>query len=93
MEDAPRRPEDTREFVAMWQAVTDEHLAHKLATILEELMRRDPSTRAIGAEQCAVLAPHVLRALQVASSPGGGVHAAVQYLAGLVGGGGKGAGA
>lgn len=75
------RPEDTREFLTMWNAATEAHLAHRLTDILSELVRRNPQTALISRDQCAVLAPHVLRALHAASLPNATAEEGVRYLA------------
>ncbi|HET6577932.1 MAG TPA: hypothetical protein VFG66_06390 [Gemmatimonadales bacterium] len=80
MPDEPRSPENTREFVAMWNSATADHLAHKLSEILRQLARRQPNVSALDETQAAALSPLLIRALQVAASPEGGVHAAVQFL-------------
>jgi hypothetical protein len=80
MDETRRPPENTREFVAMWHAVTEEHLVHKLTAILRQLSREGAEGTELGEPQAARLAQHVVRALQVAGSPQGGVDAAVQYL-------------
>jgi hypothetical protein len=79
MDDTFRPPENTREFVAMWHAVTEEHLVSKLTVILQQLAKAE-SGGELSQAQAAELAPHLVRALQVAASPEGGVHAAMQYL-------------
>lgn len=81
MDDPQSHPANTREFMAMWNAVTAEHLTHKLAGVLADLARRAPEIPAIDAGQAEALAPLLVRAFQVASSPDGGPHAAVQFLA------------
>lgn len=78
---APKVPENTREFVAMWHTATSEHLAHKVCGVLQELSRRLPGGSAMEASQSGVLSPVLVRAFQVAASPEGGVHAAVHFLA------------
>lgn len=74
-------PKDTREFMAMWNTVTAEHLTHKLTGVLQELAPRVPNAPTLAEPQAEALAPILIRALQVAASPEGGVHAAVQFLA------------
>ena len=81
MDDAQSHPADTREFMAMWNAVTAEHLTHKLAGVLQELAHRAPGAPAMDAAGAETLAPLLVRAFQIASSPDGGPHAAVQFLA------------
>ena len=73
MDQEPRLPLDTKEFVANWQNIVEEHVAGDLAGAL----RRLGASRQGGAE---ALARHVTHALQVAASPTGSVQAAVHYL-------------
>jgi hypothetical protein len=73
MNQEPRRPRDTREFVAGWQHIVEEHVARDLAAALGRLGASRPG----GTE---ALARHVTHALQVAASPTGSVQAAVHYL-------------
>ena len=80
MDQPSGRPADTREFMAMWNAVTAEHLTHKLADALQELAQRVPNAPAFGAPEAEVMAPLLIHALQVAAAKEGGVHAAVQFL-------------
>ena len=79
--DEIRNPADTREFMAMWNSVTADHLSHKLAGVLQQLSGRLPDTSMLDEAQAGALSPLLVRALQVAASPEGGVHAAVQFLA------------
>lgn len=80
--DEPRRhPADTREFMAMWNAVTAEHLTHKLTSALQQLGERVPNAPALAETQAEALSPLLIHAFQVAAAPDGGVHAAVQFLA------------
>ena len=81
MEEPSSRPANTREFMAMWNAVTAEHLTVKLAAALQQLGERVPNAPAIGEAQAEALSPLLIHALQVAAAPEGGVHAAVQFLA------------
>ena len=74
-------PANTREFMAMWNAVTAEHLTHKLTGVLQQLGERTPNAPTFGDGQADAFSPLLIRALQVAASPEGGVHAAVQFLA------------
>jgi hypothetical protein len=74
-------PANTREFMAMWNAVTAEHLTHKLTGVLQQLGERMPNAPTFGEGQAEALSPLLIRAFQVAASPEGGVHAAVQFLA------------
>ena len=74
-------PANTREFMAMWNAVTAEHLTHKLTGVLQQIGERVPNAPTFGEAQAEALSPLLIRAFQVAASPEGGVHAAVQFLA------------
>ena len=80
MTDEIPRPSDTREFLAMWNAVTADHLSHKLGGVLQQLTRSLPNASALDEAQSMALAPILVRAFQVAASADGGVHAAVQFL-------------
>jgi hypothetical protein len=64
---------DTREFVAGWQNIVEQHLAGDLAAALQKLAASRP-----GATEA--LARHVTHALQLAAGPTGSVQAAVHYL-------------
>ncbi|MBA3497016.1 MAG: hypothetical protein M3Q93_15525 [Gemmatimonadota bacterium] len=81
MQDDLGNPQDTREFVAMWNSATADHLTHQLAGVLPRLTADVPGGPTISASQAAAIAPVLIRALQVAASPEGGAHAAVRYLA------------
>jgi hypothetical protein len=81
MDEELSRPANTREFMAMWNQVTAEHLTHKLTNVLQELGQRVPNAPTLGESQAESLSPLLIRAFQVAASPEGGVHAAVQFLA------------
>jgi hypothetical protein len=80
VEHPDKRPRDTREFLAQWNAATEEHLTTKLVGILQQLGRHD-SRLQLSAEQCAALAPRLLHALQAAAAPDGTVHDALDLLA------------
>jgi len=80
MDTEPRRPADTREFMVMWNAVTTDALTHKLSAVLPELAQTLPGAPRLDEAQAAALSPVLVRALQLAASPDGGVHAAVQFL-------------
>ena len=41
-------PANTREFMAMWNAVTAEHLTHKLTGVLQQLGERVPNAPTFG---------------------------------------------
>jgi hypothetical protein len=79
-DEGPRRPENTKEFVAMWNAVTEEALTHKLTGVLPHLARGLSSPVELGDSQAEALSPVLLRAFHIAASPQGGVGAAVQFL-------------
>jgi hypothetical protein len=80
MDEDLTNPQNTREFMAMWNSVTAEHLTHKLATALPRLTRRVPDTSPMDEAHATAISPILIRAFQVAASPEGGVHAAVQFL-------------
>lgn len=73
MTQEPRPPRDTKEFVAGWQNIVEEHLVSDLAGALHKLAASE-------AGGTAALARHLTHALQMAASPAGGVQAAVHYL-------------
>jgi len=73
MKQEPQSPLDTKEFVAGWQNIVEEHVVGDLADALRRLSAAEPG----GSE---ALARHVTHALQVAAGPAGSVQAAVQYL-------------
>jgi hypothetical protein len=81
IEQPDKRPRDTREFLVQWNAATEEHLITTLTAILQQLRLQEPGLRGLTAEQCAALAPRLLRALQVAAAPDGTVHDALDLLA------------
>jgi hypothetical protein len=81
VEQPDKRPRDTREFLAQWNAATEEHLTTKLIGILQQLSRQEPRLQGLTAEQCAALAPPLLHALQLAATPDGTVHDALDLLA------------
>jgi hypothetical protein len=81
MNSSTGRPDDTREFLVMWNAATEAHLAHRLTDILKDLVGHNPQTVLITRDQCAVLAPFILRALHAASLPNATVEDGVQFLA------------
>ncbi len=81
MDEQVDHPSNTREFMAMWNSVTAEHLTHKLTDVLRQLPGRLPEAPPLDATQAAALSAVLIRAFQVAASPEGGVHAAVQFLA------------
>ena len=73
MKQEPRPPRDTKEFVAGWQNIVEEHVVSDLAGALRKLAVSEPGGT-------AALARHVAHALQVAASPAGSMQAAVHYL-------------
>jgi hypothetical protein len=81
MDEQVDHPSNTREFMAMWNSVTAEHLTHKLTGILQELPGRVPDAPRLDQAQAAALSALLVRAFQVAAAPEGGVHTAVQFIA------------
>jgi hypothetical protein len=81
MDEQVDHPSDTREFMAMWNSVTAEHLIHKLTGVLQLLPERVPEAPRLEQAQAAALSSLLVRAFQVAASPEGGVHTAVQFIA------------
>jgi hypothetical protein len=75
--DQHRAPENTREFLALWNDAVEEHLVHQLAQSLPGL---DPGKAAPSSAQVPALARHVVRALRLAALSGDAA-AAVRYLA------------
>ena len=78
MEEQRFPPLNTREFVAKWRTVVEEHLVSELTELVRPLAAGGGAD--LGPEQAAALARHVAYALQVAGSSHGGLHAAVEYL-------------
>jgi hypothetical protein len=72
-------PLNTREFTAKWQNIVEEHVVPSLAAVLPRLMTGTAS-EPVSQEHWDGLARRLAHALQVAASPSGGVHAAVEYL-------------
>jgi hypothetical protein len=70
---------NTREFVAKWQSVVEEHIVAELADLLPALAVQS-SGNTLGPEQRVALSRHLAYALQVAGSDSGGLQAAVEYL-------------
>jgi hypothetical protein len=72
---------DTQEFLALWNAAKEEHFAQELAPLLPRLLgspaKLDPGVTFDTAR-------HIVRALHLASTPGGGVAAGIDYLAKVV---------
>lgn len=81
MDEPVDHPSNTREFMAMWNSVTAEHLIHKLTGVLQVLPARVPDAPQLDQAQAAALSSLLVRAFQVAASPEGGVHTAVQFIA------------
>ena len=79
MDGDTKRPRDTREFMARWNAATEEHLTHQLQHVLETLVQGG-TLPSLTPRQTARLAPMLVHAFQVAATPDGGAHAAIQYL-------------
>jgi hypothetical protein len=73
MSQEPHPSLDTKEFVAGWKNIVEEHFLRDLSDALRRLTAADPG----GSE---ALARHVTHALQVAAGSAGGVEAAVHYL-------------
>jgi hypothetical protein len=73
MNQEPQPPLDTKEFVAGWQNIVEEHVVSDLAGALHKLAVSEPGGT-------TALARHIAHALQVAASPTGSVQAAVHYL-------------
>jgi hypothetical protein len=76
MKDEPRSALDTKEFVAGWQSIVEDHVVSDLAGAVGKLAAPEHG----GPE---ALARHLTHAFQVAASPKGSVQAAVQYLCGV----------
>jgi hypothetical protein len=72
---------DTQEFLALWNAAKEEHFAQELAPLLPRLLG-NPGKLDPGVTYDA--ARHIVRALHLASTPGGGVAAGMDYLAKVV---------
>jgi hypothetical protein len=76
-DDQHRRPMDTREFLGMWHAVTDQHFAEQMNALLPGLLRgvnlAEPATM-------SVLAGRILHALRLAAGPDADLTAALRYL-------------
>lgn len=69
---------DTKEFVAGWQSIVEDHVLRDLAGAIDKLGAADQG----GTES---LARHLTHAFQVAAGPKGGVQAAVHYLCEIAG--------
>lgn len=86
MTEQHERPQDTKEFLARWNAATEGVLTERLTEILDRLTEQEAKAAAGRSTIVETLAPHVLHALQVAATPGATVHDAIDYLAALTGG-------
>lgn len=73
MAEEPHRPVDTKEFVAGWQTIVEDHVVSDLAVALRKLVAADAS-------RTDLLARHITHALLVAANEKGSVQAAVRYL-------------
>ena len=73
-----RRPVDTQEFLAMWSAAKEEHFAQELAPMLPLLLGNSGHEDAVRVQEAA---RHLVRAMHLASTPEGGLPAALDYLA------------
>ena len=82
MDQQDGRPNDTREFLAQWNAATEEHLTVKLSGILHRLGGYHPELAGTesSSEPYEAIAPYVLRALQVAAHPDSTIHDAIDFL-------------
>jgi hypothetical protein len=70
MKEESRPPVDTKEFVAGWQSIVEEHVASDLAVAVRKLASGDSEA----------LTRHLTHALSLAAGPTGNVAAAIQYL-------------
>jgi hypothetical protein len=73
MKEESRPHLDTKEFVAGWQNIVEDHVVSDLAGAVRKLAAPEQG----GTE---ALARHLTHAFQVAAGPKGSVQAAVQYL-------------
>ena len=67
---------DTQEFVAMWSATKEQHFTQELVQLLPALL----GTEKLDTGHVEEVARHLVRALDLAARPEGGVHAAMDYL-------------
>ena len=71
MDEQVDHPSNTREFMAMWNTVTAEHLTHKLTGVLQDLPASGPWT----ATSCAVRrrlrksSPRIVYRASISSAP------------------------
>jgi hypothetical protein len=76
----PRKPENTTtQMVALWSAAVEKKMAGSLAPLLERLALREGVV--LSDKQSDALSHLIARALQVAAAKGGGVSAAIDFLA------------
>jgi hypothetical protein len=78
-------PANTQEFMALWNTAKEEHFVSQLLPLLPHLFSASIRVDPQGAEWAA---RHLVRALHLAAMPEAGVHAAIAYLAEVVGEGG-----
>jgi hypothetical protein len=76
-----RRPADTKEFLAMWSAAKEDYFVQELVPLLPLLL---DSPGKLDGKQTEEAARHLVRALHLAATAEGGLHAAVDYLTKLV---------
>jgi hypothetical protein len=69
---------DTQEFLALWNAAKEEHFVQELAPMLPLLLGNSGNLDAGRVQEAA---RHLVRAMHLASTPEGGLHAALDYLA------------
>jgi len=75
-----RKPENTTtQMIALWSAEVEKKVAGSLAPVLERLALQEGVV--LSDKQSDALSHLVARALQVAAAKGGGVTAAIDYLA------------
>jgi hypothetical protein len=72
-----RQPINTQEFLAMWSAAKEEHFAQELAPMLLLLLGNPENLDQARAGEAA---RHLVRAMHLASTPEGGLPAALDYL-------------
>ncbi|HEY7478910.1 MAG TPA: hypothetical protein VH680_00205 [Gemmatimonadales bacterium] len=70
MKEESRPPLDTKEFVAGWQSIVEEHVGGELAGAVRKLASGDPEA----------LTRHLTHAFSLAAGSTGNVTAAIQYL-------------
>jgi hypothetical protein len=85
--DRRHHPADTQEFLALWTAAKEEHFVRELAPLLPLLLRSPGELDETKTEEAA---RDLVRALHLAATPEGGLHAAMDYLTKVAGGKGPG---